>query len=262
LRRLVDRGLATIAAFTPSDALHVLGRQHDWCAESARLGAALLALEERNASARRDSDTPEGICERTYEQVLRQAALAVSETALARDPGLETIGTGPFRQVLRSMAADQPFSRLLEVRIRLATPLVAIGAPVAAYYHEVARRLAAPLHVPAHAQVCNAVGAAAGLVSEVFELTVNQTALNVFRLHDPAGSRDFADADAAIEEAKRAASAYVRAAALRSGASDPEVELTVSERRARTNSGDEYLAEATVSARATGVPVIADVKVS
>ena len=34
VRRLVVRGLATLAAFTPSDALHVLGRQSDWSAEA------------------------------------------------------------------------------------------------------------------------------------------------------------------------------------------------------------------------------------
>jgi len=256
LRRLVDRGLATLAAFTPSDALHVLGRQHGGCVESARLGAALLALEERNASARREGDTPEGIAQRSYEHVVRRAVRVVLETALARDPGVEGGRSGPFRQLMAEVEAGRPFSQLLEVNVRLTAPLVAIGAPAAAYYHEVARRLGAVLEVPEHAQVCNAVGAAAGVVSEVCELTVNQPVLNVFRLHDPAGSRDFDDAQAAIEEAKRLARAYVLAAALRAGASNPHVETTVSERRARTNIGHEYLAEATVCARATGVPVI------
>ena len=74
------------------------------------------------------------------------------------------------------------------------------------------------LNVPAHAQVCNAIGAAAGVVSETCELTVNQPVLNVFRVHDPAGSRDFNDAQAAIEEARRLARVYVLAAAQRSGA--------------------------------------------
>jgi N-methylhydantoinase A/oxoprolinase/acetone carboxylase beta subunit len=256
LRRLVDRGLATVAGFTPSDALHVLGRQHGWCVESARLGAALLALEERNARARREADTPEGICQRTHEYVLRQSVRVVLETTLARDPGLEVSRSGPFAQLMGEVAAGRPFSQLLEVNVRLTTPLIAIGAPAAAYYGEVARRLGAVLHVPEHAQVCNAVGAAAGVVSEICELTVNQPVLNVFRVHDPAGSRDFHDANTAIEEAKRLARAYVLTAALRSGASDPHVEITVSERRARTNTGDEYLAEATVCARATGVPVM------
>jgi len=256
LRRLVDRGLATVAAFTPSDALHVLGWQQGWCVEAARLGATLLALEERNADARREADTPEGICRRTHEHVQRQAVRVVLETALARDPGLEPGRTGPFRQLMDEVAAGASLSQLLAITVRLTRPLVAIGAPAAAYYGEVARRLGAVLHVPEHARVCNAVGAAAGVVSEVCELTVNQPVLNLFRVHDPAGSRDFDDAQAAVEEAKRLARAYVLAAALRSGASDPHVEIAVTERRARTNTGDEYLAEATVSARATGVPLM------
>src|SRR5262249_6358833 len=64
VRRLVDRGLATLAGFTPSDALHVLGRQEDWSVEAARLGAAVLALEERNAGARRETAAPEALSER------------------------------------------------------------------------------------------------------------------------------------------------------------------------------------------------------
>jgi N-methylhydantoinase A/oxoprolinase/acetone carboxylase beta subunit len=257
LRRLVDRGLATVAGFTPSDALHVLGRQCGWDTQTARLGAALLALEERNASARRDVDTPEGIAARTYEQVLRQAVRAVVETTLARDPGLDLRRpSGPFERLLEDLAAGRSFSQLLAVDLRLGTPLIAIGAPAASYYAEVARRLGAVLCIPEHAPVCNAVGAAAGVVSEICELTVNQTALNVYRVHDRAGGRDFPDVDSAIEEATRLARDYVLAAARRAGASDPHVETSVSERRARTDSGDDYLAEATVSARATGVPAM------
>jgi N-methylhydantoinase A/oxoprolinase/acetone carboxylase beta subunit len=256
LRRLVDRGLATVAGFTPSDALHVLGRQHGWCVESARLGATLLALEERAASGRQEADTAEGICQRTYEHVVRQTVHIVADTALARDPGLNDTRAGPFRQLMNEVAAGRPFSQQLEINVRLATPLIAIGAPAGAYYGEVARRLGAVLQVPEHAQVCNAIGAAAGVVSEVCELTVNQPALNVFRLHTPEGTRDFKDPQAAIEEAKRLARDYVLAAALRAGAADPHIEVMVSERSARTGTGDEFLAEATVSARATGVPVV------
>jgi N-methylhydantoinase A/oxoprolinase/acetone carboxylase beta subunit len=256
LQRLVDRGLATVSGFTPSDALHVLGRQQGWCVESARLGAAVLALEERLASARQEADTAEGICQRTRELVLQQSVRVVLETALARDPGIEPPRAGAFRQLMDAVSGGRPFSQLLDIPIRLNTPLIAIGAPAAAYYDEVARRLSAVLRVPDHANVCNAVGAAAGIVSEVCEITVNQPVLNVFRVHDPAGARDFNDARVAIEEARRVAAAIVLAAALRSGARDPHLETTVEERCARHNDGTEYLAEATVRARASGVPVI------
>ena len=42
LDRLVSRGLVLIAGFTPSDAMHVLGRQDQWNREAARLGAESL----------------------------------------------------------------------------------------------------------------------------------------------------------------------------------------------------------------------------
>jgi len=256
LRRLVDRGLATFAAFTPSDAMHVLGRQHGWSVEAARLGATVLAIEERNATARRERDTPQGICERTYQHLVREAGRVVLESALAHDPGLEAKNGqwGPLGLLLEGQIAGRPFSRVLDVRLRLATPLVAIGAPAAAYFPEVARRLGAQLLVPEHAAVCNAVGAAVGLVSETCEVLVNQPMFKVFRVHDPAGSRDYSEAHEAIEDAKRTSRELALAAVRRAGAHEAQVETSVKQRGANAGSASEYLAEATVHSRATGRP--------
>lgn len=256
LRRLVDRGLATLAGFTPSDAMHVLGRQSGWNVEAARLGAAILATDERNAKARRDKDTPEGICERTYQHVLKAAGRFVLESALAHDPGVEPNNGrwGPLGKLIDDLAAGQPFSKLVDAQIRLGVPLIAIGAPASAFYPEIARRLGAPLVVPEHAAVCNAVGAVAGVVSETCDVLVNQPSFKVFRVHDPAGIRDYSDAQEAIADATRVSRELALAAARRAGALDPHVETSVLERRARTNSADDYLAEATVRSRATGRP--------
>jgi N-methylhydantoinase A/oxoprolinase/acetone carboxylase beta subunit len=256
VRRLVDRGLATLAAFTPSDALHVLGRQQGWSVEAARLGAQVLAIEERNASARKEGDSAQGLCERTYQHVLREAAHVVLESALACDPGIEAARGrwGPLGALLEDTSAGRTFSRLIDARLHLATPLIAIGAPAAAYYPEVAHRLGARLLVPEHAAVCNAVGAVAGVVSETCDVLVNQPAYQVFRVHDPAGSRDFNDADTAIEAARQISRELALAAARRAGASEPHVETVVHARRAHAGTADEYLAEATVRSRATGRP--------
>jgi N-methylhydantoinase A/oxoprolinase/acetone carboxylase beta subunit len=256
LRRLVDRGLATIAGFTPSDAMHVLGRQEGWSREAAHLGASILATEERNARARRDMDTAEQICARTYEFVLRKAGRVVLECALAQDPGIEPQGGrwGSLGVLLERTVAGAKFSGVVDGQLRLATPLVAIGAPAATYFPEVARRLGAQLYVPEHAAVCNAVGAVAGVVSEVCDVLVNQPSFKVFRVHDPAGIRDYAEAQAAIEDAKRVSRELALAAARRAGANDPHVETQVLERRAHAGADEDYLAEATVRSRATGRP--------
>jgi N-methylhydantoinase A/oxoprolinase/acetone carboxylase beta subunit len=257
IRRLVDRGLATLAAFTPSDAMHVLGRQEGWSIEAARLGATILAIEERNARARPQRDTPEGLSERTYQHVVREAGRVVLESTLAQDPGVESNNGrwGPLGALLDDTTSGRRFSRLLDAQIRLAVPLIAIGAPASAFYPEVARRLGAELVVPSHAAVCNAVGAVAGVVSETCDVLVNQPTLKVFRVHDPAGIRDYTTADEAIEYAKTVSQELALAAARRAGAIDPHVETSVMERRAHAGAADEYLAEATVRSRATGRPM-------
>ncbi|MFI4886065.1 MAG: hydantoinase/oxoprolinase family protein [Steroidobacterales bacterium] len=256
LRRLVDRGLATLAGFTPSDALHVLGRQDGWSRDAALLGAAILATEERNATARKGKDSPEVLSERVYELVIRRAVRVVLESTLAQDPGVEPHNGrwGPLGILIERAAAGQPVSRLLDVQPRLMNPLVAIGAPAAAFYPEVARRLGARLVIPEHAAVCNAVGAVVGVVSQTIDILVNQPQWKVFRVHDPAGIQDFAAAEEALAAAKDISRELALAAARRAGATDPHVETSVTEHRAVARSGDDYLAEATVRSRATGRP--------
>jgi N-methylhydantoinase A/oxoprolinase/acetone carboxylase beta subunit len=259
LHRLADAGLATIAAFTPSDAMHVLDRQQDWCREAAECGARILATEERNARATRAPETPLEICERTYEHVVRETGRVVLAAALAHDPGIEAHGRGWGTlgdRLIEEVVAGRRFSGLLEAKIALARPLVAIGAPAAAYYPEVARRLGARLSIPAHAAVCNAVGAVAGVISQTVEILVNQPTLKVFRVHDPGGSQDYPDSAPALEHARRVSRELALAAARRAGAADPHVETSVSEKLAHSGPGEDYLAEAVARSTATGRPLV------
>ena len=256
LRRLADAGLATIAAFTPSDAMHVLGRQRGWNLEAAELGARLLAIEERNTRGISQADPSRVICERTVEHVIRESARVVLSTALAHDPGIEVRAQSWGRlgdRLVGDVVAGRPFARLVSAGIALATPLVAIGAPVGAYYAEVARRLGTSLSIPEYAAVCNAVGAVAGVVSQTVEILVNQPEFGVFRVHDPAGSRNFSSPEPAIAHARRISQALALDAARRAGAVDPHVDTEVTESRAHMGAAD-YLAEALVRSTATGRP--------
>jgi len=258
LCRLADAGLATLAAFTPSDAMHVLGRQEGWCREAAELGARILATEERNARAARAAATPAAICERTFELVVRETGRLLLAAALAHDPGIEA-PAGRWGllgdRLLDDAVAGRPSSSLVNFSVSLARPLLAIGAPVEAYYPEVARRLGARLTIPEHAAVCNAVGAVAGVVSQTVEILVNQPSFKLFRVHDPAGSQDYPDAAPAIDHARRASRDLALAAARRAGAADPHVETSVSERLAHVGPGGDYLAEAVARSTATGRPL-------
>jgi N-methylhydantoinase A/oxoprolinase/acetone carboxylase beta subunit len=258
LHRLADAGLATLAAFTPSDAMHVLDRQQGWCREAAECGARILATEERNASAATVAATPQAICERTYEHVVRETGRVLLAAALAHDPGIEVRGErwGVLGdRLIEAVVAGRPFSSLVQAALGLARPLIAIGAPVGVYYPEVARRLAARLTIPEHAAVCNAVGAVAGVVSQTVEILVNQPTFKVFRVHDPAGSQDYPEPEPALEHARRVSRALALAAARRAGAADPHVETNVTEKLAHVGAGADYLAEAVARSTATGRPL-------
>jgi N-methylhydantoinase A/oxoprolinase/acetone carboxylase beta subunit len=258
LRRLADAGLATLAAFTPSDAMHALDRQSGWCREAALCGARILATEERNARAARAAASPQEICERTYEHVVCETGRVLLAAALAHDPGLQARGRGWGElgdRLIEDTVAGRRFSNLVQATLGLARPLIAIGAPVGAYYPEVARRLGAPLTIPANAEVCNAVGAVAGVVSQTVEILVNQPTFKVFRVHDPAGSRDYPDPEPALEHARRLSRELALAAARRAGASDPHVETNVWEKLAQVGPGADYLAEAVARSTATGRPL-------
>lgn len=60
LNRLVSRGLVHISGFTPSDAAHVLGKQANWDAAAARLGAELFA-RKRDGRGQAIAASPEAI---------------------------------------------------------------------------------------------------------------------------------------------------------------------------------------------------------
>jgi N-methylhydantoinase A/oxoprolinase/acetone carboxylase beta subunit len=261
LRRLADAGLVSVAAFTPTDAMHVLGRQAGWSRDAAECGARILAIEERNARALRGAASPQIIAERTYVHVVRETGRALLAACLGTDPGLEA-RAGRWGalgdRLIEDIVSGQRFSTLLRATFELSRPLVAIGAPVGVYYPEVARRLGTPLTIPAHAAVCNAVGAVAGVVSQTVEILVNQPTFKVFRVHDPAGSQDYPEPEPALEHAQRVSRELALAAARRAGAADPQVETRVTERLAHVDAGAHYLAEAVARSTATGRPMIGD----
>jgi N-methylhydantoinase A/oxoprolinase/acetone carboxylase beta subunit len=159
-------------------------------------------------------------------------------------------------RLLDAAVAGRPLSDWMRATLGVGRPIVAIGAPVAAYYPDVARRLGAALSIPEHAAVCNAVGAVAGVVSQSVEILVNQPSFNVFRVHDPAGSQDYSDSQAALDHAERVSRALALGAARRAGAAEPHVDTTVTERRAQVGPGTDYLAEAIVCSTAVGRPLV------
>ena len=256
LRRLVKRGLAVLAGFTPSDAAHVLGRHESWSAEAARLGAVVWARRAADCGLMVDDDI-EGFAHAIVERVVTRSGEAVVGAVLADGDGVtpregDVLGR---HLVDRALAArDAGAGSLIDVAFTLRRALVAIGAPAATYYPAVAERLNARLVIPRHAEVSNAVGAVAGGVTQTVKALITAPEEGRYRVHVPSGVQEFAELEEAAECAEREARALAETRAREAGAREVRVEAQRHDRIARGKDGSEVFVESEISATALGRP--------
>ena len=260
LGRLVDRGLAVFAAFTPSDAAHVLECQTGWSREAAELGARLLARRGACHGAWPTDLSSRDLAEMVFERLVVASGRALVEALLAEEgepvPGGEA--SAASRIIERALASqDGQGSALLGAAFTLGRPLIAIGAPARTYYPEVAKRLAARLDVPEHAGVTNAIGAVAGGVFQTVRVTITQPEDGRYRAHLAAGIRDFSSLDEARASAEAEAGRRAREQAELAGAAEVKLSLAVREASAKAATGETVFVEMEVTATAVGRPRLA-----
>ena len=229
LRRRIEEmerhGLVRRAGFTPTDALHVLGRFRQWDVEAARLGATLLA-EQAGLPV-------EAFCEEVVRRFSNQVATEIVSKILedeVRRPdwAAEPIAMSLLRTALAgSSDGNEAGASDLGCALTLRRPLVAIGAPVAAYLPQVAAALHTELVIPRHAEVANAVGAVAGGIVQRLQVLISPLDdEGKVRLHLSDGVHDFKSLRLAVEHAQQVAGAQVEAMAQQEGADQVEVRMT------------------------------------
>jgi N-methylhydantoinase A/oxoprolinase/acetone carboxylase beta subunit len=253
--RLVDRGLVAISGFTPSDAAHVLGVHDQWSGEAAKLGAEIWIRADAAAARPVDHDVS-AFARRIIEATILQSGRAVAAAALATEGDGDLATGGPLgRQLVDcALAADSGEGRLLRVALSLNRPLVAIGAPVATYYPEVARRLGTRLVIPPHADVCNAVGAVAGGVVQSVSALITAPSEGLFRVHLPDGNADFAEVERAADHALAQARGLAMERARAAGAEDVEIRHRRTDKVHRDAAGLQIFIESRVDVMAFGRP--------
>ena len=248
LGRLVARGLAAIAAFTPSDAAHVLGRHDAWSVEAARLGARLWVRAIGGDVA--------GFCRAVVARLATLSAEALVTAALAEGEGRTPDGS-PFARFLLDRGLGGESAGMIDVAFTLKRPLVAIGAPAATYYPAVAERLDTRLCVPPFAAVSNAVGAVAGGVVQRVAALVTAPSDGLFRVHVDAGVADFTALEAACRHAAETVSALALARAEAAGAAATDVEVERDDTIVEGPGGLRIFLESRLVATASGRPRIA-----
>ena len=216
VERLAAERLVLCAGFTPTDALHCLGRMALWDAEAAQLGAEVLS-----AMARCNRDD---LCRAVVNGVSDRAATALVSKALSDTDGLPRWEQEPTAALLLERALNGGQDAALGCALTLRQPLVAIGAPVAAYMPRVAEQLHTRLIIPPHAAVANAVGAVVGGVIQRQQVLISQLDGRM-RLHLPDGVHDFALLEEAVAFAKEWMGTRLNAQARQAGAAQVEIQV-------------------------------------
>jgi len=158
MERLVQRGVLQVAAFTPTDAAHVLGLQNTYD-RSAAVKAAEVFARNRDRMGKALAVGSQELAQLTIDTLVRCSAEAVLSAAFAHD-GLPA---GTVRQPVVQAVLDRRLT-VATMSLGLSSPLVGLGASASTYYPLVAQLLGAECRVPADADVANAVGAVVGRV--------------------------------------------------------------------------------------------------
>lgn len=223
IERLRSLRLVLQAGFTPTDALTVLGQMGDAENESeteaAQLGAALLANKA--------GLTVEAFCRHVVESVSDRVTTELVNKVLGDENAAPDWVREPTAAAMLNRALGNVGASGLDCRLTLKQPVVAIGAPVAAYFPRAAAQLNTELVIPNHAEVANAVGAVAGGVVQRFRVRIKPLdgEGTKFRAHLPDGVRDFDELEVCVSYAEGVVSAYLVEQTRRAGAAQVEVKM-------------------------------------
>jgi N-methylhydantoinase A/oxoprolinase/acetone carboxylase beta subunit len=246
LDSLQERGLIVASAFTPTDALHVLGQYRCGSVEAARLGAALWA--------RRLNVSTEDCCKQVVQKVVVQLGQATIATALAEEGSLAPNSQDSVGRLFIDRALATADGGAFSVTISMRRPIIGVGAPASAYLRPMAAQLHTHIHIPEHAEVASAVGAvASGVVQAIRVLIRPLDGSNTFRVHLPFGVRDFTELTSAVSYARYSARRLARHRAHQAGATSVKVHVEQYDRAARVYNDRIYIGTEVI-ATATGRP--------
>jgi N-methylhydantoinase A/oxoprolinase/acetone carboxylase beta subunit len=210
------------AGLTPTDLLHVDGRHTPWDRE-----ASSWALDVFCHYLRQDKDEfMAHIWSLATETIVRAVLAFLSKQSLQP----QEISADSFSQWFFDNSLN-PAHPHLETSIRLRHPIIGIGAPAEIFLKDVAAKLKTELVLPEHYQVANAVGAIAGSVMVEEETLVYPRLSNMglevtgYYLQSSDERRAYEKLDEALAAARSLAQERALSAALRSGASNPQVSV-------------------------------------
>ncbi len=256
LERLRSERLLLHSGFTPTDALQVLGKMAGSQTEASRMGAKILA---KKAGLSMDE-----LCRKTLSRVSDMISTELSSTAFGEEASEPDWSREPTAAKILRLALGKERSNSLKIDFTLQKPIVAVGAPVGAYFPQTSRQLHTDLIIPDHAEVASAVGALSGGIVQRCRVVVSPlNGVQIgYRVHLPDGIRDFENLDEGIAYAHRSMSAYLQERAKRVGADQIEIKMNRKDRNAPigVDGGANLYLESELLFTATGRPGFASMR--
>ena len=263
LARLERKGLAIYSGFTPSDAAHVLGLSAHWSRDAAVFGARIWARQMRHLYGLGTWTLGDAVApsRQVVDLVIATISQKLIEAGLNDAGHMNETNAGRVAALLTQLALSQGQAAagahaLFKLQFAPDLPLVAVGAPAASYYPEVARGLGIELVLPPFGEVANAVGSVFGRVSQRVHMTVTQPVRGVYRVFTPDGPRDFSALDDALALARDLAAGEAHLRALQAGAAQVDVRFAQSDNSVSNDIDGHMFFEAIVTAIASGPPVM------
>jgi N-methylhydantoinase A/oxoprolinase/acetone carboxylase beta subunit len=250
IQQLIETGLVQLAGFTPTDALHALGRFQEWHAEASHLAAKLFSA--------RLGLSEEAFCKQVVQTVSRQTAAAIVSKAITDEIGNPDWKQTPADSFLLKKALEQDREGKLIPEIKLNRSIVALGAPVKAYLPMTADILQTGLSIPLFAEVANAVGAVSGKTVLRIRVRIRPVSgSRKVRLLSPSSPRDFDDVEEAVQYALDRMTPLAEEKARQSGARHVQVQVSRKEKKARAKGNKEVFLETELTFMALGRPGMA-----
>jgi N-methylhydantoinase A/oxoprolinase/acetone carboxylase beta subunit len=208
----VDVGTIHRANLTPTDILHATGMFRQWNTEAAEAGVRIMAT--------RCGITPKEFIEKVQDDVHYKLFSLIVEKLVAHKSGKMMLQKAEeSTYLLKEMFHhDDAKGQEIDFAVHVNLPVVVVGAPVNAYFPEIARRLHAQLLVSSDADVANAVGTVYGKVIEWVRVLIKPGESGGFFVYTPTGREMFMDLEESIQYGETFGKEYARKQAFNSGA--------------------------------------------
>lgn len=250
IARMEKGGIVQRIGFTPTDILHADGSYLEYDAEASKLGAVYM-------SYLMDMGTDEFLA-LAKSRVIDRLAEALVKDLVIEETGMESPTMADTDFMRKSISGK--FGKDYGCFMRFNKPIIGIGAPVNAYFPEMAKKFDAELLLLENSDVGNAVGAITGSIVETVPIVIKPMDGSVQEENPrsvmiaPFEIKEFVRLSDAIAYATKYGTEEVLRIAERHGAVDPSVTVRRQDQWFGGNSGSGILVEMTLYITAMGKP--------